>query len=133
MQLAAAHGASSRVIVGDDLLTEGYPAVHMVGRASTNPPQLIDLRWAPAGADAASLPRVTLVGKGVSFDTGGLDLKPANGMKARAAPLHPQLDARLVTPHCPPPRATSSSTRPCLTASPLDVCPPPLPRRLCSS
>jgi hypothetical protein len=42
-------------------------------------------------------------------------------------------DARLVTPHCPPPRATSSSTRPCLTASPLDVCPPPLPRRLCSS
>jgi len=82
MQLATAHGASSNVIVGDDLLTENYPAIHMVGRASINPPHLVDLRWAPKGVtDAASLPKVTLVGKGVSFDTGGLDLKPASAMK----------------------------------------------------
>lgn len=79
--LAAAHGASTNVIVGDDLLTENYPAIHTVGRASVNPPHLVDLRWAPKGADAAALPKVTLVGKGVSFDTGGLDLKPANAMK----------------------------------------------------
>ena len=81
VQLAAAHGGSSRVIVGDDLLSENYPAVHTVGRASVNPPQLVDLRWAPPGADPSTLPKVTLVGKGVSFDTGGLDLKPANAMK----------------------------------------------------
>ena len=81
LALARAHGASSNVIVGDDLLTEGYPAVHMVGRASVNPPQLVDLRWAPSGSDASALPKVTLVGKGVSFDTGGLDLKPAGAMK----------------------------------------------------
>jgi leucyl aminopeptidase len=80
--MATTHGASSNVIVGDDLLTENYPAIHMVGRASINPPHLVDLRWAPKGTkDASSLPKVTLVGKGVSFDTGGLDLKPASAMK----------------------------------------------------
>jgi len=83
ISLAAAHGASSSVIVGDDLLKEGYPAIHTVGRASVNHPCLIDLRWAPSGSSgsAGSLPKITLVGKGVSFDTGGLDLKPANAMK----------------------------------------------------
>jgi leucyl aminopeptidase len=79
--VAAAHGATSSVIKGDDLLTQGYPAVHMVGRASINPPHLVDFQWAPPGSDTSSLPKVTLVGKGVSFDTGGLDLKPANAMK----------------------------------------------------
>ena len=81
--LATTHGASSHVIVGDDLLTEGYPAIHMVGRASVNPPHLVDLRWTPTGTTdaAASLPKITLIGKGVSFDTGGLDLKPPNAMK----------------------------------------------------
>lgn len=81
-QLAAAHGATINVIAGDDLLKEGYPAVHMVGRASVNPPHLVDFRWTPSSvSDSATLPKLTLVGKGVTFDTGGLDLKPASGMK----------------------------------------------------
>ena len=74
--LAAHHGAQYRVIVGDDLLTENYPAIHMVGRAAAKPPCLIDFTW---GDEAA--PKLTLVGKGVCFDTGGLDLKPSGGMR----------------------------------------------------
>jgi leucyl aminopeptidase len=73
--VAEAHGAALRVIVGDELLAQNYPTVHAVGRASDRPPRLIDLRW---GDDAA--PKVTLVGKGVCFDTGGLDLKSREGM-----------------------------------------------------
>ena len=60
---------------GDALLERNYPTIHAVGRASVNAPRLIDLRWGRADA-----PKVTLVGKGVCFDTGGLDLKPAAGM-----------------------------------------------------
>ncbi|MBL8669370.1 MAG: leucyl aminopeptidase family protein [Alphaproteobacteria bacterium] len=67
-------------IAGDALLAQGYPAVHRVGRASTRPPRLIDLHWAAPGL-RHDAPRVTLVGKGVCFDTGGLDLKSADGMK----------------------------------------------------
>lgn len=79
--LAAAHGASFRVVVGDDLLLENYPAIHTVGRASHRPPRLVDIRWAPPGvADVESLPRLSLVGKGVCFDTGGLNIKQAGGM-----------------------------------------------------
>jgi leucyl aminopeptidase len=63
------------VIVGDDLLKQNYPTVHAVGRASVRAPRLIDLTWGKE-----SDPKVTLVGKGVCFDTGGLDLKPAGGM-----------------------------------------------------
>lgn len=74
--LADACGASFSVIVGNDLLKENYPAVHAVGRASAQEPRLIDMIW---GDDDA--PKVTLVGKGVCFDTGGLDLKPSSGMK----------------------------------------------------
>ncbi len=74
--LAERHGAACTVIVGDDLLAERYPAVHAVGRAAAVAPRLIDMVW---GEDAA--PKVTLVGKGVCFDTGGLDLKGAAGMK----------------------------------------------------
>ena len=73
--LAKAHKAKCTVIVGDDLLRKNYPMVHAVGRASTRAPRLIDLVWGRAGD-----PKVTLVGKGVCFDTGGLDLKPAGGM-----------------------------------------------------
>lgn len=73
--LAAEYGAEINVIVGDDLLTQNYPMIHAVGRAAAKAPRLIDLRW----GDAAH-PRVTLVGKGVCFDTGGLDIKPAAGM-----------------------------------------------------
>ncbi len=74
--LAAEFGGECLVLAGDDLLAEGYPAVHAVGRAAARPPRLADLRWGNARH-----PRVTLVGKGVCFDSGGLDLKPARGMK----------------------------------------------------
>ena len=69
--LAKRHGASVRVIVGDELLTENFPLIHAVGRAAARAPRLIELRWGNA-----SDPKVTLVGKGVCFDTGGLDIKP---------------------------------------------------------
>lgn len=67
-------GARTRIVSGPELERE-YPLVHGVGRASARAPCLIDLRWGDAAA-----PRVTLVGKGVCFDSGGLDLKPAAGM-----------------------------------------------------
>jgi leucyl aminopeptidase len=73
--LAKQHGAKLKVIVGDALLKQNYPMVHAVGRASARAPRLIDLVWGNARH-----PKVTLVGKGVCFDTGGLDLKPASGM-----------------------------------------------------
>jgi leucyl aminopeptidase len=69
------HGASIEVVAGDDLLAGNFPMIHAVGRASPDAPRLIDLRWGREGA-----PRVTLVGKGVCFDTGGLDIKPSSGM-----------------------------------------------------
>jgi leucyl aminopeptidase len=72
--LAEAHGASISVVVGDDLLTENFPMVHTVGRASPRAPRLIDISWGKSG------PRLTLVGKGVCFDTGGLNLKPGASM-----------------------------------------------------
>jgi leucyl aminopeptidase len=73
-KLGRAHGAKTSVIVGDALLKANWPMIHMVGRASDDPPRLIDMRWGTRG------PRISLVGKGVCFDTGGLDLKPAAGM-----------------------------------------------------
>ncbi len=73
--LAERHGAQCTVLAGDDLLMEGYPAIHAVGRASINWPRLIDIVWGDPDH-----PKVTLVGKGVCFDTGGLDLKPAAAM-----------------------------------------------------
>jgi leucyl aminopeptidase len=73
--LAARHGAEFRSIVGDDLLGASYPLVHAVGRASDRAPRMLELRW---GNERH--PRVTLVGKGVCFDSGGLDLKPAAAM-----------------------------------------------------
>lgn len=74
--LADTHAANLRVIRGEDLLTQGYPLIHAVGRASDQAPRLIDLTWGQGDH-----PKVTLVGKGVCFDTGGLDIKPAAGMK----------------------------------------------------
>jgi leucyl aminopeptidase len=76
VRVAKAAGARHRVLVGDDLLAENYPTIHAVGRASTRAPRLVDIVW---GEPAA--PKVTLVGKGVCFDTGGLDLKTASGMR----------------------------------------------------
>ena len=68
-------GAEIKELAGDELLANNYPTIHMVGRAATRAPRLIDMRWGDPNA-----PKVTLVGKGVCFDTGGLDLKPASGM-----------------------------------------------------
>jgi leucyl aminopeptidase len=73
--LAERHGAQISVVVGDDLLAQNFPMIHAVGRASPRPPRLIDMTWGPADAK-----KITLVGKGISFDTGGLDIKPASGM-----------------------------------------------------
>ena len=73
--LAKLHKAKVSVVLGDDLLKKNFPMIHAVGRASTVAPRLIDLRW---GRSAA--PKVTLVGKGVCFDTGGLDIKPSSSM-----------------------------------------------------
>ncbi len=73
--LARRHKAKFGVIVGDQLLAKNYPTVHAVGRASSRPPRLIDIVWG-----RPSDPKVTLCGKGVCFDTGGLDLKQASGM-----------------------------------------------------
>ena len=74
--VAKAAGAKHRVIVGDELLAENFPTIHAVGRAAAQPPRLVDIVWGEATA-----PKVTLVGKGVCFDTGGLDLKTASGMR----------------------------------------------------
>ena len=76
--LAERRGAQYREWVGEELLTAGFAAIHAVGRASTAAPRLIDLQWSPA--DGQDLPRVTLVGKGVCFDSGGLDIKSSSGM-----------------------------------------------------
>ncbi|ESX93058.1 leucyl aminopeptidase family protein [Mesorhizobium sp. LNJC405B00] len=73
--LAATHKAEVSVIKGDDLLKQNFPMIHAVGRASVGAPRLIDMVWGPEGAR-----KVTLVGKGVCFDTGGLDIKPSSGM-----------------------------------------------------
>jgi leucyl aminopeptidase len=73
--LAKKHDAKFSVIVGEALLKENFPMIHAVGRASARPPRLIDLVWGRASA-----PKLTLVGKGVCFDSGGLDLKTASGM-----------------------------------------------------
>jgi leucyl aminopeptidase len=82
--LARLHGGTFSSIIGDDLLRPGgphgvFPLIHAVGRAAApaHAPRLLDLRWGDASA-----PRVTLVGKGVCFDTGGLDIKPASNMVA---------------------------------------------------
>lgn len=68
-------GATYDCIIGDDLLERNYPMIHAVGRASARLPRLIDLVWGNP-----KHPKLTLVGKGVCFDTGGLDLKPSAGM-----------------------------------------------------
>src|SRR3954469_18633346 len=74
-QLAERFGAGFNCIVGEDLRRQNFPLVHAVGMASPRAPRLIDLTW----GDPAD-PKITLVGKGVCFDTGGLDLKPSSGM-----------------------------------------------------
>jgi leucyl aminopeptidase len=77
-EIAERYGATLDVVVGDDLLEANYPAVHAVGRAAVpaRAPRMLELTW----GDAAH-PRVALIGKGVVFDTGGLDIKPSGGMR----------------------------------------------------
>ncbi|WP_426038808.1 leucyl aminopeptidase family protein [Brevundimonas sp. DC300-4] len=79
-EIAEAHGASISVIAGDDLLEENYPAIHAVGRAAAphRAPRIIEIGW---NLDKTDRPLVALVGKGVAFDTGGLDIKSAAGMR----------------------------------------------------
>jgi leucyl aminopeptidase len=77
-QVADRHHAAFKEWVGDELLSANFPAIHAVGRASAEAPRLVELRWTPA--DGADYPVVTLVGKGVCFDSGGLDIKPSSGM-----------------------------------------------------
>jgi leucyl aminopeptidase len=75
LEIARTYKAKTRVIKGEQLLKQNFPLIHAVGRAGADAPALIDIRWGRARA-----PKVTLVGKGVCFDTGGLDLKPAAAM-----------------------------------------------------
>jgi leucyl aminopeptidase len=72
--VASRYGARYRELTGEQLLAERFPAIHAVGRAAAAAPRLAELRWGTSG------PRVTLVGKGVCFDTGGLDIKPGSSM-----------------------------------------------------
>ena len=74
--LADEFGGQVNQVIGDDLLHQNYPMIHAIGRASEHPPRLIRLTWG-----SASHPHLVLVGKGVCFDTGGLNLKPANNMR----------------------------------------------------
>ncbi|HEY9010514.1 MAG TPA: leucyl aminopeptidase family protein [Devosia sp.] len=72
---ATSHKMKLKAIIGDELLRQNFPMIHAVGRAAHEAPRLIDMTWGKA-----SDPKVTLVGKGVTFDTGGLDIKPSAGM-----------------------------------------------------
>ncbi len=74
--VAKRNGAGFDQIIGDDLLARGFPAIHAVGHSSPRAPRLLDVTWGDPDA-----PLITLVGKGVCFDTGGLDIKPAAAMK----------------------------------------------------
>jgi len=73
--LARRHGAKTNVLRGDALLAANFPLIHAVGRAAAQEPRLVDFTWGKAAA-----PKVTLVGKGVCFDSGGLDIKPSSAM-----------------------------------------------------
>ncbi len=75
-QVGKPHKAKVREWVGDELLEANFPTIHAVGRASHRAPRLIELTWGKA-----SDPKLAVIGKGVCFDTGGLDLKPADGMR----------------------------------------------------
>ena len=75
LALARAHRATASVIRGEALLKKNFPLIHAVGKAASEAPRLVDISWGRPGAS-----KVTLVGKGVCFDTGGLDIKPSSAM-----------------------------------------------------
>jgi leucyl aminopeptidase len=91
-------GADSKVVIGEKLLTSNFPAIHIVGRAADRAPRLVSLSWGKNDA-----PLVALVGKGVCFDTGGLNLKPTSGMglmkKDMGGAAHALALAQLVMRH----------------------------------
>jgi leucyl aminopeptidase len=74
-ELANAFGGSVKITEGSGLLSDNFPMIHAVGRASDRSPRLIDLRWG-----SEHVPKVTIVGKGICFDSGGLDIKPSSAM-----------------------------------------------------
>ena len=74
LALADRFHATTQIVRGDDLLAQNFPMIHAVGRASTRAPRLLEMTWGTTG------PHLTLVGKGVCFDTGGLNIKPSSGM-----------------------------------------------------
>lgn len=78
--LAERHGATIKVVKGDALIEENFPLIHAVGRASDRAPRLIELNWKPKTKNKGPTKKITLIGKGICFDTGGLDLKPAPNM-----------------------------------------------------
>jgi leucyl aminopeptidase len=75
VEVAQTYKAKVTQIVGEELLKKNYPAIHRVGRASVSKPRLVDLIWGKPDH-----PKITLIGKGVTFDTGGLDIKPSSAM-----------------------------------------------------
>jgi leucyl aminopeptidase len=81
-EIAEQYGAQITVVTGEGLLEANYPAIHAVGRAAVpeRAPRMIEIAWSPPGAKAKT-PLLAIVGKGVVFDTGGLDIKPSSGMR----------------------------------------------------
>ena len=75
LALVERHGATANVVRGEALISGNFPLIYAVGKAAAEPPRLVDFTWGEPDA-----PKVTLVGKGVCFDTGGLDIKPEAGM-----------------------------------------------------
>jgi leucyl aminopeptidase len=76
IKIAELHGAAIKITKGKDLITEKYPMVHAVGRAAHEEPRLVEFEWGET-----SHPRLAIVGKGITFDTGGLNIKSAAGAK----------------------------------------------------
>ncbi|MEQ9504650.1 MAG: leucyl aminopeptidase family protein [Hyphomonas sp.] len=74
--LAERYGATLSAVVGEALLVEGYPMIHAVGRAATEAPRFLELEWGKPGA-----PKIAFVGKGITFDSGGLNIKGGDGMR----------------------------------------------------
>lgn len=74
--VADLHGAQLKSIIGDDLIEQNYPMIHAVGRAAAEAPRLVEMSWGEEND-----PKLTLVGKGITFDSGGLDIKSAAGMR----------------------------------------------------
>jgi leucyl aminopeptidase len=76
LELAGRFGAHAHVVRGEELLSDNYPMIHAVGRAAAQAPRYVEIIWGPESA-----PKLALVGKGVTFDSGGLDIKPSAGMR----------------------------------------------------